>query len=314
MVQRHGFSYNTNKNFDPYKLINNDSLGISPDNTTLTITYIENSQLASNLAPNQLNGVGSTDFFFDAPTTLPANYYSLISSVETTLEVTNEKQILGSTFSTESSEELKLRALSHYSSQNRAVTKIDYESLVYLMDPSFGSVARVSVINDPSSSNRRLSMYVASHDQSGYLTSSNSTIKNNIKAWLVNYKMLNDIIDIFDAKVLNFGFNFKISVNPGYDPEQILIECKEDLKTLFANNMYIGEPLYLSKIYNTINKVEGVSDCFSVTPNIKSGSNYAGTFLSIDDIISPDGTYLKTPKNVILELKYPNTDMIGSVV
>jgi len=314
LVQRHGFSYNTNKNFDPYKLVNNDSLGVSPADTTLTITYIENSSMNSNLAPNQLNVVGDADFFFDTPNTLPADYYTQVTQVEGSLELTNESQIIGSTFSVESSEELKIRALSHYTSQNRAVTKVDYESLVYLMDPSFGSVARVSVINDPSSSNRRLSMYVVSQDQNGHLTESNGTIKNNIKAWLVNYKMLNDIIDIFDAKVINFGFNFKISMNPGYDPEQVLIECKNDLKTLFQNKLYIGEPLYLSKIYNTINKVEGVSDCLSVVPNIKTGTNYANTFLSIDDIISPDGTYLKTPKNVIMELKFPDLDMIGSTV
>ena len=93
----------------------------------------------------------------------------------------------------------------------------------------------------------------------------------------------------------------------------MLIECNEDLNTLFANKLYIGEPLYLSKIYNTINKVPGVSDCISVTPRIQSGTNYAGTFLSIDDVISPDGSYLKTPKNVIMELKFPSTDIVGSV-
>tara|TARA_R110000851_G_scaffold153245_1_gene295216 strand:- start:177 stop:1838 length:1662 start_codon:yes stop_codon:yes gene_type:complete len=310
LVQRHGFDYNTNKNFDPYKLINNDSLGISPANTTLTVSYIENTTSNSNLAPNQLTGVGTTDFFFQNQATLVT---TTLQTVQSSLEVTNETQIVGSTFSTESSEELKIRALSNYSSQGRAVTKVDYESLVYMMSPNFGSVSRVSVINDPSSSNRRLSMYIVSEDVNGYLTASNSTIKNNIKAWLTNYKMMNDIIDIFDAKVVNFGFNFKIVTNPGYDPEQVLIECNEDLNVLFANKLYIGEPLYLSKIYNTINKVPGVSDCVSVTPSIQSGTNYAGTFLSIDDIISPDGSYLKTPKNVIMELKFPSVDIVGSV-
>lgn len=310
LVQRHGFDYNTNKNFDPYKLINNDSLGISPANTILTVSYIENTTSNSNLAPNQLTGVGATDFFFQNEPTLVA---ATVQTVGSSLEITNETQIVGSTFSTESSEELKIRALSNYSSQGRAVTKVDYESLVYMMPPNFGSISRISVINDPSSTNRRLSMYVASEDVNGYLTASNSTIKNNIKSWLTNYKMMNDIIDIFDVKIVNFGFNFKIVTNPGYDPEQVLIECNEDLNTLFANKLYIGEPLYLSKIYNTINKVPGVSDCISVTPRIQSGTNYAGTFLSIDDVISPDGSYLKTPKNVIMELKFPSTDIVGSV-
>ena len=310
LVQRHGFDYNTNKNFDPYKLINNDSLGISPADTTLTINYIENSSANMNLAPNQLTNVGVVDFFFENQQALTS---TLMSEVASSLEVTNEMQIIGSTFSSESSEELKIRALSNYSSQNRAVTKTDYESLVYMMPPQFGSVSRVSVINDPSSSNRRLSMYVVSNDINGFLTTSNNTIKNNIKAWLTNYKMLNDIIDIFDAKIINFGFDFKISVNPGYDAEEVLIDCRQDLESMFENKMYIGEPLYLSKIYNTINKVPGVSDCLSVTPTIQSGSTYANTFLNIEDIISPDGSYLKTPKNVILELRYPNNDMLGSI-
>ena len=122
LVQRHGFDFNTNKNFDPYKLINNDSLGVSPADTILTITYIENSSTNSNLAQNQLTSVGTTDFFFQNQATLNSN---TISTVQSSLEVTNEKQIIGSTFSTESSEELKIRALSNYSSQGRAVTKTD---------------------------------------------------------------------------------------------------------------------------------------------------------------------------------------------
>ena len=310
LVQRHGFNFNTNKNFDPFKLVNNDSLGISPANTTLTITYIENTSENNNLAPNQLTGVGETDFFFTNQATLDS---AKMTTVENSIEVTNETQILGTTFDFESSEELKVRALSNYSSQGRAVTKTDYESLVYMMPANFGSVSRVSVINDPSSSNRRLSMYIVSQDVNGYLTTSNTTIKNNIKSWLSNYKMLNDIIDIFDAKIVNFGFDFKIITNPGYDPEQVLIECKQDLANLLANKLYIGEPLYLSKLYNTINKVPGVSDCVSVTPSIPTGTNYAETFLLLEDIISPDGTFLKTPKNVIMELKYPTIDIVGSI-
>ncbi len=310
LVQRHGFDFNTNKNFDPFKLVNNDSLGISPANTTLTITYIENTSENNNLAPNQLTGVGTTDFFFENQALLDA---SKMTTVENSLEITNETQIIGSTFNIESSEDLKIRALSNYSSQGRAVTKTDYESLVYMMPANFGSVSRISVINDPSSSNRRLSMYVVSQDVSGYLTSSNTTIKNNIKSWLSNYKMMNDIIDIFDAKIVNFAFDFKIVTNPGYDPEQVLIECKQELSALFANKLYIGEPIYLSKIYNTINKVPGVSDCVSVTPSIPTGTNYAETFLLLEDVISPDGTFLKTPKNVIMELKYPTIDIVGSI-
>ncbi len=105
LVKRHGFSFNTNKNFDPYKLISNDSLGISPANTVLTIRYIENQSENMNLAPNQLNTIANADLFFEDESILdPAELSLTIGS----LEITNEKQILGSTFQSDSSEELRI--------------------------------------------------------------------------------------------------------------------------------------------------------------------------------------------------------------
>tara|TARA_R110000851_G_scaffold277892_1_gene430992 strand:- start:642 stop:1193 length:552 start_codon:yes stop_codon:yes gene_type:complete len=183
-----------------------------------------------------------------------------------------------------------------------------------MMPAGFGSIKRAAVINDPSSSNRRLSVYVISEDGSGNLISSNSTIKQNVKQWLNKNKMLNDNIDIYDAKILNMGFEYEIIVHPTMDKTEVLNSVQRRLAFELNNKMYIGEPFYLTNIFNIINKVDGVVDTTKVTPVLKTGTGYSSAPVSIEEMKSKDGTYIQAPKNVIFEIKNFNRDIRGSAV
>ncbi len=85
------------------------------------------------------------------------------------------------------------------------------------------------------------------------------------------------------------------------------------LKDFLNNKMFIGEPLYISKIYSILNNVDGVIDTKKVSFNIKNGTKYSSARVNIQDLYSEDGSYLKTPKNVVLEIKYPDDDIRGAV-
>jgi len=76
---------------------------------------------------------------------------------------------------------------------------------------------------------------------------------------------------------------------------------------------YIGEPLYLTRFYEVLNKTVGVIDVKKVSLNNKSNGKYSPISLNFNKIVSRDGTYFKVPKNVILELKYPDLDIKGTV-
>ena len=78
--------------------------------------------------------------------------------------------------------------------------------------------------------------------------------------------------------------------------------------------MYIGEPFYLTNIYNVINKLDGVVDTTKVKPILKSGTLYSSTIVGVNDVKSKDGTYLKAPKNAIFEIKFLNNDIRGTAV
>ena len=169
-------------------------------------------------------------------------------------------------------------------------------------------------MNDPSSSNRRLSVYVTSEDSSGNLVTSNQTIKENVKIWLNKNKMLNDNIDIYDARILNIGFDYEIIVHPTRDKVEVLNSVNRALINQMSNKMYVGEPFYITNIFNIINKVDGVVDTTRVTPTLKTGTGYNSAPVSIEEMKSMDGTYIKAPRNVIFEIKNFNTDIRGTAV
>ncbi len=306
-LKMHGKNYVSSTSFDPSKLMSTDRLGVSPYNTTLKVVYRSNSPSATNVPANQINSVVGKSFVFpDVSQITSANR----SAVEGSLEVNNEEPIT-SAGSELTVEEIKQRAKAHYATQNRAVTKEDYESLVYNMPAKFGAVKRANIINDPSSTNRILSLYLTSQDSNGFLAAANDTVKNNVKNWLNQFKALNDKIEIIDPKIINFSVDFSVVVDQRYSSDSVVFQCVEELKTYFSETFYIGEPIYITKIYDRLNRVEGVDDTRKVKIHNKAGGNYSNISLNFDKILSKDGTFIKTPKNSIMELKYPNLDIKG---
>ena len=118
----------------------------------------------------------------------------------------------------------------------------------------------------------------------------------------------------YDAKIINVGFNYEVVTDPNKNSISVLADVDQRLKDFFKDKLYIGEPIYVNSIYNTINKTIGVIDCVKVNMLIKSGTDYADVPLDIMDILSKDGTRVQPPKNCILEIKYLNRDIEGSVV
>lgn len=304
-----GKSYVTDTTFDPTQLTKNQNFGIVPSNTTLTVVYRVTNPSNSNVAVGALNQAANPVFEFKNRTSL---LNSKVSGVISSIEVSNEKPITGDV-SSPTTEEMKMRIYDSFSTQNRAVTQIDYENLVYRMPAKFGSVKRCSVQRDPDSQKRNLNMYVLSEDSFGKLTISNDTIKKNIKVWLNQHRMINDTIDIVDPFILNMGINFVVSAKESTNRFDLNERCVAALGKKFGQAFYIGESVSISEIYKELNKVTGVYEVISVTLVSKTGTNYSGNTININRNLSPDGTTLVVPKNAVVEIKYPDTDIKGQV-
>jgi hypothetical protein len=304
-----GKTYTNAATFDPSRLSDNESFGIVPTNTTLIITYRATNGTNSNVATQGISSVVSRGFEFKNRESLNA---AKVADVQASLEVSNEQPITGDV-SYPNTKEVKQRIYDTFPTQNRAVTQKDYENLSYRMHSKFGAIKRCSVQKDLDSQKRNLNMYIISEDTAGKLTLANSTIKNNLKTWLNQYRMINDTIDILDPYILNFGINFVIKPQKMADKFIIIDRCIEALKNHYDQPLFIGEALYISDIYEVLKEVTGVLDVVKVKIFLKSGGNYSTASIDIDKNISPDGSYLAVPNNAILELKFPDVDIIGKV-
>ena len=309
-LKLHGRDYTTQQEFDPTNLTETDKFGIGPSNTTLTIVYRANDASDVNAAANTLTKVSTPLLKFSNVQDLNG---TLVSIVRNSLEVSNENPIVGDV-SIPTADELKQRVYSHYATQNRAVTIEDYKAITYAMPPSFGAITRCSFERDFDSFKRNLNMYTISKNNDGYLTATNTTIKNNIKTWLSTYKMINDTIDIRDALIVNFGINFSIVADYEENKYNVVSLATQRLQNYFINQQYdIAEPIYVVDIYKELQRVPGVLDVVDVQILHRQGGDYSETDFDFDSNLSVDGRYLNGKINTIFELNFPNTDIRGSV-
>ncbi len=303
----YGKNYTTSLTFDPTRLSTNESFGIVPSDTTLVVNLRTTNPRSSNVSAGALSTVVSAHLDFEDRTNLSS---ATISEIRNSLEVSNEKPITGDV-RTPNSNEVKQRIFDTFPTQNRAVTQADYENVAYRMPAKFGSIKRVSVQRDPDSQKRNLNMYVISEDRFGKLTATNSTIKNNLKIWLNQYRMISDTIDILDPYIINIGIDFSVRASVGADRFGTVNECINRLTRFYKNGFFIGESILISDIYNELKNVSGVLDVLKVNLRMKTGTNYSGASIDINRNLSPDGNELIIPKNAIVEIKFPATDIRG---
>ena len=301
--------YVSENSFDPNILTQNNNLGIAPSNTTITVTYRTNLSDTINIGVDDIKNVSFADFRFNREETLNANQ---VSTVIRSLEISNEDVIVGEVQDIDS-EEIKMRAMGTFATQNRAVTKQDYISLVYSMPGKFGRVKRAKVAQDKDSFKRNLNLYVVSEGLDGSLTRTQSIIKTNLKNWLSRYKMLNDTMDIIDANILNLQIEYEAIAENGFNKFTVKDNIATVLSDYFDKVPEIGEPIYITDIYNVMNETPGVADVTDVTINVKSGGIYSNYFINLDDYISPDGRLISIPSDAIYEIRFVGDDIKGVV-
>jgi len=304
-----GKTYITDTTFDPTRISKNSNFGIVPSNTQLIVAYRTTNPMNSNVATRGVNRVNGSNFeFVDSHNLIR----STMDTVRTSLEVSNETPIVGNV-TNPSSAEIKRRIFDTFPTQNRAVTQADYESLAYRMPAKFGSIKRVSVQKDQDSLKRNLNMYVISEDSYGKLTQTNSTIKNNLKTWLSNYRMINDTVDILNPYIINLGIEFVIKVPAGTDKNAALKSAYRTLQEKFSEGFFIAEQLYISDVYSELKKDPRILDVIKVKIVNKTGGQYSSAGFNVDKNLSPDGSYLMAPQNAVFEIKFPDTDIKGKV-
>ena len=309
---------------DPSNFMYTRSYGLAPSNTTLTVRYTTGGGLASNVPAFDLTEI--IELEFDINTTgLNA---ALVAQLKASVACTNPTPATGGK-DEETVDDIRNNALGYFATQNRAVTDQDYIIRTYSLPPKFGSVAKAYIIQDMQidpvnnmtvSNPLALNLYCLGYDNNKNLTPLNQAVKENLKTYMSQYRMLTDAINIRDAYIINFGITFDVISLPEFNSNEVLLGCIAALKNYFAIEKWqINQPIIISKLTTLLDRVPGVQTVSSLQIfnlyNTELG--YSG---NIYPMSSTEGG--STRNNVIypsldpscFEIKYPDQDIKGRVI
>ena len=71
----------------------------------------------------------------------------------------------------------------------------------------------------------------------------------------------------------------------------LLNACVNALTNKYKTSFYIGEPIYISEVYQELKSVTGVLDVVKVKLVNKTGTDYSSAVLDINNNLSPSGDY-----------------------
>lgn len=233
--------------------------GLAPSNTTLTFEYLVGGGLTSNVAAGDINNfvnTVTTSSFNSAPANpLIATYILSNLIVNNPLPSTGGRD-------GDSVEEIRMNTLYSFSSQNRAVTAEDYTLRTLSLPTKYGSIAKAYTVQDLSTlsnQNASLSIYTLAYNTDKKLTTASSTLKNNLKTYLKNYKLVNDVVNIKDAFYVNIQINFDVRTTAGSNNNEVINNCINALSSYFnIDKWQINQPIILSEVNAELLKVKGV--------------------------------------------------------
>ena len=300
--------------YSPTNFIFTNTYGIAPSNTTLTIRYLTGGGVSSNIDANSLTQITPLSNIQFQNNNLDATTAQYIFD---SVEIQNPEAATGGQDG-DSVEELRQNTISNISTQLRNVTVDDYLVRTLSLPSRYGAIAKAHVqkpgIED--NSNSTLDIYVLSYDLNKKLRSPSNALKENLKTYLNEYKMIGDSLTIKDAFVVNIGVDFEIITLPNYNNNEVLRRCLSSLIDYFnIDKWQINEPILLRDINVLLDEVDGVQTVKKVTITNKTGTTlgYSQYAYSVDGATLNNVIYPSIDP-MVFEVKYPNQDITGRVV
>ena len=276
-----------NSNLNVGDVLDNTALGNKlPTNCTVYVQYRVGGGQLSNVGASTLTSVANIEAVINGSNA--ATNAEVISSTKSNNPIPG---IGGKGLP--STEEIKYNIAANHAAQERCVTIGDYTSRAYQMGGKFGVPFRIhSKVDD-----NKVKMYILSIDGNGKLVAnSTSRIKNNIVTYLSKYRMVNDFVEVNDAKVVNISLNVDLYIDANnFNTREIKAAAIEKITDFFnVDNWQMGQNIYISQLTDILRELPGVINVVNIDFFNMQGGGYSETLHAqstgtIENIIGTGG-------------------------
>jgi hypothetical protein len=355
---------NLGSSFDPANFLKTNTYGQAPTGNML-VSYLIGGGVQSNVSVGTITKIEAIRFDEDI-TSFGADL-TLYERVKRSVAIDNETTATGGR-GPENIEEIRENALANFGSQNRAVTRKDYQVRTLSLPAKYGGVAKAycapdgeldnnspaSILANPDAldqftalvtdlKNKNLTaiqikqevekflvgkknnlqeknnpfainLYVLGYDSNKNLSSLNRAVKENVKTYMNEYRLLTDGVNLLDGFVINIGVEFEIRVYGGYNKNQVLTRCILELQEYFnIDNWTFNMAINISELELLIAGVEGVQSVPVCEIVNKCLGKYSKNSYNIKAATKNKMVYPSLDPS-IFELKFPNQDIRGRVI
>ena len=351
--------------FDPSNFLKTKSYGQAPTGE-FTISYLVGGGVKSNVGVGELNNLETISFDDDISSFQEAEK-ALYRVSKNSVAVDNEETGTGGK-GADTIEEIRENALANFGSQNRAVTRKDYQVRALSLPAKYGGIAKAycapdgeldnnspaSILANQTSLNEftglvqklgdtkrteqeikdevirflggkktdiseknnpfAINLYILGYDSEKTLSTLNQAVKENLKTYISEYRMLTDGVNLIDGFVINIGVDFEIRVYGGYNKREVLVKVQQELSNYFnIDNWTFNMAINISEIELLIAGIEGVQSVPKCEIINKCLGNYSEHSYNISDATKGKMVYPSLDPS-IFEVKYPNKDLKGRVI
>ena len=357
---------NLGASFDPANFLKTRSYGQAPANTTITVSYLVGGGISANTPKGELNRI--TNVSFDEDTiSLSGDELAAYKVAKGSIAVENETAANGAR-GAETIDEIRENALATFGSQNRAVTRKDYQVRALSLPAKYGGVAKAYCAPDGELDNNSPSSILANPDTlsefTGIVTSlqgksemeikdavnkflvgkknntneknnpfainlyilgynsnknlvqvgTNQALKENLKTYLNEYRLLTDGVNLMDGFIINIGVDFEIRTYSGYNKREVLVRCIDEITNYFnIDDWTFNMAINLSELELLIAGIEGVQSVPKCEIVNKCLGQYSQNSYNIAEATKGKMVYPSLDPSVF-EVKFPAKDIKGRVV
>ena len=156
-----------------------------------------------------------------------------------------------------------------------------------------------------------INLYLLGYDINGKLAPLNRAVKENLKTYLNEYKILTDGVNISDGFIINIGIDFEIITLQNYNKSEVITNCIQELKNYFQiDNWTFNNTVNLSELELLLANIDGVSSVPKLEIINKCSGAYSPNSYNIQAAIKDKVLYPSLDPSVF-EIKFPDTDIRG---
>jgi len=310
-------SRTTTVDVDPTNFLRTSTYGLAPNNETLTVRYTVGGSISENVAANKLNLLITVPY--NSQNTAEVN----LDFVKDSLAVNNPESATGGQ-TKQNIEAIRQQAMANFASQGRMITREDYIARCYMMPSKFGSIAKAYVIGDLQQNTEdktypretisnplALNLYTLAFNEDQQLIPLNTALRENLRTYLSQFRMLTDAINIKTAYIVNVGVECDIMPTANANNQEVQLRVVEKLKELLhVNRMQINGPIIIPNIMSELDKVSGVQTVarFEMKNLYNDKQGYAKNIYDIEGA-TKGGIVYPSLDPMIFEVRYPNKDI-----